>query len=239
MLRLILDVILIVILALCVWHGFRRGLIGSIAGILVVIIALFGGNLLSSAYAGEVIPALEPFVDGFISSQQTRDEILDKMGYDEFGRSLEDILNEDPSLRYDYAYACMDKMGFSKERCKELSAKAVQLDDGGNISTTDAVVDVLCDTITHVGGLVLAFLMILIALVAVGNLTNISFRLPNLVNFDEISGAVLGFIKGFMYCALLCWALGFLGALIGKTTLDKSTLGSFFSQMSFITKGLL
>lgn len=239
MLRLILDVILIVILALCVWHGFRRGLIGSIAGLLVVIIALFGGNLLSTAYAGEVIPALEPFVDGYISSQQTRDTILEKMGYDNYGRSLEDILDADPSLRYDYANTCMDMMGFSKERCKELSAKAVSLADSEDKNMTDAVVEVLCDTITHVGGLVLAFLMILIALVAVGNLTNISFRLPNLVNFDEISGAVLGFIKGFVYCALLCWALGFLGALIGKTTVDKSTLGSFFSQMTFITKGLL
>lgn len=239
MLRLILDVFLIIILALCVWKGFRRGLIGSIAGILVVIIALFGGNLLSTAYAGEVIPALEPFVDGFISSQQTRDTIIEKMDCDEYGLSLEDILQDDPSLRYEYAYSCMDMMGFSKAHCKELSTKSVKLADSESLNMTDAVVDVLCDTITHVGGLVLAFLMILIALVAVGNLTNISFRLPNLVNFDEISGAVLGFIKGFVYCALLCWVLGFLGSLIGKTTLDKSTLGSFFSQMTFITKGLL
>ena len=56
--RLIIDIVLLVIVALCTWSGYKKGLIGGIAGILAVIIALFGGSLLSSAYAHEVIPAL-------------------------------------------------------------------------------------------------------------------------------------------------------------------------------------
>ncbi|MCR4935180.1 MAG: CvpA family protein, partial [Oscillospiraceae bacterium] len=71
MIRLIIDIILLVIVGLCTWGGYRRGLIGGVAGILAIVIALFGGSLLSSAYSHEVVPALQPFVDGFISSQKT------------------------------------------------------------------------------------------------------------------------------------------------------------------------
>ena len=62
--KLILDIVLLIIVALCTWGGYKRGLLGGIAGIVIIVVALFGGSLVSSAYAHEVVPALEPFVDG-------------------------------------------------------------------------------------------------------------------------------------------------------------------------------
>ena len=105
--KLVIDIVLLVIIALCTWGGFKRGLIGGIAGLIAIVIALFGGSLLSSAYSGEVIPALKPFVNGYIDTPQTRDDILAKLGYADSDKSLNDILAEDPSLRYDYAYNCV------------------------------------------------------------------------------------------------------------------------------------
>ena len=127
MIRLILDIVLLVIVALCTWTGYRKGLIGGIAGILAVIIALFGGSLLSTAYSREVVPVLEPFVDGYIDSAATRDSILDTMGYASSDLSLDDILAEDPSLRYDYAYECMSEVGLYADRADEMASRAVAL----------------------------------------------------------------------------------------------------------------
>ena len=39
--------------------------------------------------------------------------------------------------------------------------------------------------------------------------------------------------------ALLCWALSFLGLVIGKDTLASTTLARFFLQIRFLTSGLL
>ena len=119
--KLIIDIVLLVIIALCTWTGYKRGLVGGVAGILAIIIALFGGSLLSSAYAGEFIPALEPFVSGYIDSQQTREDVLEILGYGDSDRSLNDILTEDPSLRYDYAYECFTAMGLYEKRAEELA----------------------------------------------------------------------------------------------------------------------
>ena len=54
--KIIIDILLLVIIALCTWNGYKRGLVGGVAGILAIIIALFGASLLSSAYAHEVVP---------------------------------------------------------------------------------------------------------------------------------------------------------------------------------------
>ena len=239
MIRLILDIVLLVIVALCTWTGYRKGLIAGIAGILAVIIALFGGSLLSSAYSREVVPVLEPFVDGYIDSQNTRDEILEKLNYGYSDLSLEDILARDSSLRYNYAEECMKTVGIYQDRAEEMARTAVDYADRNGVSMTDAVVTVLCNTASFVGGLTVAFLMILILLVAIGNIGNLSFRLPNLELLDEIGGAVLGFVKGFLYCVLLCWLLSFLGLIIGKDTLESTTLAQFFLQIKFLTSGLL
>ena len=76
MIKLILNITLMVILALCIWGGFKRGLIGGIAGFLAVLIALVAANALTTRYGKEVVPALSPFVGGFIDSETNTDEIL-------------------------------------------------------------------------------------------------------------------------------------------------------------------
>ena len=238
--RIILDLILLLIVALCIWNGYKSGLIGGIAGILAIIIALLAGSTLSSNYAYEAIPVLEPFVDGYIDSQKTRDAVLAEMGYGSTDLSLEDVLETDSSLRYDYAFLCMQEVGFHEQRAEELAERAVHYSDQNETGMTDAVVQILCDAITYVMGLTLCFLLILILLVAVSSIGNLVFRLPDSLQLlDELGGALMGFVKGFIYCVLLCWLLSFLGLILGKETLDNTLLARFFLTFRFLTNGLL
>lgn len=236
--KTVINIILIAIVALCTWHGFRKGLVGGIAGILAIVLALFGANLLSTAYSHEVTPVLHPFVDGFIDSQNTRSEILERMGYGSSDLSLEDILAQDSSLKVDYAYECMRQVGFYEKHAETLADKAVQYANENGVNMTEAVIDTLGDTITYVGGLVLFFLIILILLIAIANIGNLSFRLPMHETADAIGGAVAGCLKGCLYCVLLCWLLGFLGLII-KDSLNDAALARFFLSFGFVTGGLL
>ena len=142
------------------------------------------------------------------------------------------------SLRYDYAYECLADLGLHEKRAEELAGRAVALAEETGSNMTDAVVSVVCDTITHVGAMVIGFLLILIMLVALASIGNLSFRLPNLESVDEIGGAILGFAKGFLYCVLLCWLLSYLGVLIGKETMSHTTLGRFFLIFDSLTSNL-
>lgn len=237
--KAVIDILLLIIIALCTWSGYKRGLVGGVASLLAIVIALLGGSIVSAAYSHEVVPAFEPFVDGFVDSGTVREQVLENMGYGESDLSLEDILAGDSSLRYDYAYETLRYVGMYSQRAEELAAEAVALSNESGMNMTDSVVSVLCDTITYVGAMSIGFLLLLILMVAVANMFNLSFRLPNMENVDEIGGAVLGFAEGFVYCVLLCWVLSFLGLIIGRETMNGTTLGRFFLLFDFITAGLM
>ena len=237
--NLVLDVVLLIIVALCTWSGFKHGLLGGVAGVLTIVIALFGGSLVSSAYAHEVVPALEPFVDGYIDSQRNRDAVLEKLGFGDSDLSVEDILNQNPSLRYNFAYECYSSVGLYHDRAEELAERAVRYSDENVTDMTEAVVAVLCDTATYITGLALGFLLILIFITTLANIGNLSFRLPNLEVLDEVGGAVLGFVKGLMYCVLLSWLLSFFGIIIGQNTISQTILAKFFLNFRLLTGGLL
>ena len=237
--KAVIDILLIIIIAICTWNGYKRGLVGGVAGILAIIISLLGASIVSAAYSHEVVPALEPFVSGYLDSHRNRDAILERMGYGSSDLSLEDILQQDTSLRYDYAYESLSDLGLYSKRAEDLAADAVNIEAETGCTMTQAIVSVLCDTITSVGTMLVAFLLILILLVAVASIGNLSFRLPNLESVDEIGGAILGFGKGFLYCILLSWLLSFLGILIGKETMAHTTLGRFFLIFDSLTGSLL
>ena len=166
--------------------------------------------------------------------------VLEKMGYGSTDLSLEDVLESDSSLRYDYAFLCMEEVGFHEKRAEELAVRAVRYSDQNDTSMTDAVIAILCDTTTYVAGLTICFLLILILLIAISNIGNLVFRLPDSLQLlDELGGALIGFVKGFLYCILLCWLLSFLGLVIGKETMENTLLGRFFLTFRFLTNGLL
>ncbi len=237
--KLFINIILLLIMAICIWRGCKKGFVSGIVGILAVIIALYGGSLLSSKYAGQVIPVLEPFVDGYVDSQKTRSAALEKMGYGDSELSLEDVLAQDSSLRYDYAFECAKSLGFNDKLAERIAEKSVNYADKTGENMTESVISILCDTISYVGGLLLAFLLILILLVAITNIGNLSFKFPKMPMLDYVGGGVMGLIKGFLYCSLFCWILGFFGIIIGADTLDSAALAKFFMTFDFITGSLI
>ena len=237
--KIVIDFVLIFIVAACTWNGFKRGLIGGIAGILAIVISLYGGALLSSAFSPEIIPAAEPFVEGFLDSADAKDFILSELGYEDTEKSVTDILAEDPSLKYDYDYNCVIYVGLSKASARTLASRAVELSDSSGADLQSAVSDTLCDSLSYVFGTVIAFLLLLMLIVAIANLFNLSLRIPNMEAIDEIGGSVTGFLKGAVYCILLCWALSFLGLILGRDTLESTLLGRFFLSIKFLTKNII
>ncbi len=79
---------------------------------------------------------------------------MDRMGYGSSELSLEDVLEADSSLRYDYAVLCMEEAGFHENRAEELAERSVRYSDQNSVSMTEAVVSILCDTIAYVLSLI-------------------------------------------------------------------------------------
>ena len=238
--KAIIDLALLGILIICVWSGYKKGLIMGLGGILCIIISLYGANLLSNAFALDVVPALRPFAGGFMESVASQEDggVLDRMGWEDSDYSLDDLLEQYPERKAEFAEACYESIGIYSNSAGVMAQEAVTYSQETDSDMVTAVVEVLCRRVSYVGCFILAFLLIIIVLTVIGNLPNLSFRLPHLDLVNDISGAILGLVTGLMFCAAAVWALKFVGILIGSDTLESTILGGWLLRKDFLFRYL-
>ena len=82
--NIIIDLLLIGILALCVWNGYRKGLILGISGILALVVAFYGANLIAETYSSEFTSMGEHFIAVFVDIKV--DDTAEVLGTQKRGR---------------------------------------------------------------------------------------------------------------------------------------------------------
>lgn len=227
-----IDLILILILLICVWSGYKKGLIMGIGGILVIVVSIYGANLLSNTYSYEVIDALRPFASGYME-KNINEEVRPSLGMEE-ERSVSDYLKENPDKTEEFGILSYESIGIYEGAAKVMAKEAGDYASEQNVGYVDAAIEILCIRISYVVGFILVFLLILIVLTVIGNLPNLSYKIPNLDALNDIGGAVCGAITGFAFCCLLVWALKFTGILLSQEILDDTHLASWLMRWDMI-----
>lgn len=240
--RWAIDLLLLAILALCTWNGYKKGLIMGIGGLVCIAVSLYGACLLSGTFSYEVVSAIKPFANGYIEHVISND-VSKELGlvYGEEipltdRQSISDAINTDPEVAHDFAVLTYENLGIYESAAQQMAEEAEEYADANKVTLKDAVVDVVCDRAVYVAGVILCFFIILIFLTFIGNIPNLAFRLPNMEEVDEIGGSILGVMKGVLFCMLLAWALKFLGIIIGTDTMSETILGKLFIKIGFISK---
>ena len=225
--RAIIDLVLLGILVICVWNGYKKGIIMGVGGILCIIVAVYGANLLANTFSYDVVPALKPFANGYtegiIGGKDSA--VMKHMGWDGKDQSVEDLLAANPARREEFCRECYLVLGIDESAANVMANRAVTYATETASPVRTAVGQVLCETVSYVACFILAFLLIIIILTVIGNLPNLSYKLPRLDLVNDIAGAVLGLVTGLMFCVLLVWALKFMGMILGSDTLASTKLG--------------
>ena len=178
--KTIIDLIIVGILILCAWSGYKKGLIMGIGGILCLAISIYGANLLANTFSYDVVPALQPFAGGYTESIISGDdsEVMKRMGWEDYNYSVEDLLKQYPDRKKEFCTVCFETFGIDETSSGILAERTVKYAAESSESTRNAVVHILCETVSYVGCFILAFLIIVIILTVIGNLPNLSYRIP-------------------------------------------------------------
>ena len=236
----IINIMLIAILVICGWQGYKKGIIMGIIEVLVIILSLYGAQLLSDTYSYEVIPVLKPFASGYLENQVEENAFL-AMGYepDDEGNfnvtySLTDMLIEQPELREQVAFETFRSLGLYDSMAQTLAGRTMTYLEENEASLTSSVTTITCQAITWYGGFVLAFVILFAILTVIVNLPNLSFKIPYVGIVNDIGGIGIGIFVGLMFCSLVVWVFQFAGLLLSEETLRATGLAAWLMDQNLL-----
>ena len=236
MLPTIINILLIVVLAVCAWQGFKKGIIMGIIGVLVIIMSLYGAQLLSDTFSYEVIPVMKPFVSGFMEPriEETTYKVLgyeaDENGDYHVNMSLADLLDSQPNSRTEICRWVYRDLGLYDNIAEDMAQKTVTYSEQNSASISSSIETILCQSITWYGGFLIAFILLFAVLTVIVNLPNLSFRIPYLGLLNDLGGLAIGLFTGILFCAIIAWALQFTGIILPEDSLSHGIVGYFLDK---------
>lgn len=216
----VIDIVLLGIVALCCWRGFRTGIINGICGILAVIIAIYGANLVAKAYSDDFTSMLEPFIMGIVET--TADEITGVSADDDSELTEEqvDILLEaiqDDTGEFDVrgvSISVLTRLGLTESAAAVIADQAALEYDTVGMDLINYLGQQLCAKFAFVAVFAVAFILISIVFMVLGNIFDLSFGIPGHENLNHITGAALGAIKGILILLVIACFFRYLGLLV-------------------------
>ena len=146
--RWAIDLILLAVLALCVWNGYKKGLIMGVGGVACILVSLYGACLLSSTFSYEVVSAVRPFAGGYIDRVIAND-VSEEMGfiYDdevppEERYSINDIVDQDNDAAREFAVTTFRCMGIYDTAAEQMGEESLSWSSENKVTLKEAVAEV-------------------------------------------------------------------------------------------------
>lgn len=237
----IINIALVAILVICGWQGYKKGIIMGIVQVLVIVLSLYGAQVLSDTYSYEVIPVLRPFISGYMENQLDTNTYL-AFGYVEdenTGRfdapySTTDLLANNPDMRQTVALRTYQSLGLYDDMAQTLTDRTMAYAQENNASLTSSVVTIACQSITWYAGFLLAFILLFSILTVIINLPNLSFKIPYIGIVNDLGGLAIGLFVGAIFCSVIVWVFQFAGLVLPEDSIRATGLAGFFLDKNLL-----
>jgi len=196
----IIDVFAVALLLGFTICGVKRGLLQSLAGLIIVVTALIGASMVASACAEPAAEFVAPLIEDRLS-ERVEQAIAAQAETPERGESE--------------LSALLEKLGISDAMQKEVADRVGMALSDTISSAADAAIPVIIESLVqsflYALILILAFILLLILLRLVMRAVNLVMRLPGLNVINALGGGILGLAEGVLLLFLAIWAAGQFG----------------------------
>lgn len=224
---IIIDAVLALIVLFLVFKGYRRGLIVEMIGVVAIIAAIVGANILAGTYASEFADVMKPFagglVDKAVSGTVSEDENHDGV-----------LSPDEMSDVYTVTYNALRKVGVSEPSARLIAEKLNEQTGTAAGHISERITDYLCEKLTFLLIFAIVFILIVIIFVAIGNVINLAFKLPGLETLNHVAGAVFGFAKGAIIVLFIACLFRYLGLLVPEEITDKTILLKWLTNSNIL-----
>lgn len=224
----LIDLLLIAALAFCVWQGYRKGLILTVAGVLIIFISAFLAGKTADAYARPVSEKLYPIMSWLA------DDAIDEATRGK-GR-----INEMTEIKEIAAVAekVFENIGVAGVEIEKMVDRVLlELTE-----TQQSVQETIAMTVLYVVAYALlclfSFILFMVGLTLLIHFLAAVFKLPVLNLIDKIGGSAAGALYGLLILCAVGWAVRYLGIIAGPELVEKTTILKLFVNHNMLA-GLL
>lgn len=225
----IFDLIVVIVLALAVIQGYRKGFVLTLCGFLAVFVAFLGATILSDALAGPVSQAIRPAIEQSVS--QSLQQSLEEQGValPEASAPEEGTDQEQAELWENFSLDEVLGLLQDSELVQRFSQAIHEAVSEGVLEVTStaaaAVADYIAREIARMVLFAICFILVLAGWFLLSRALDLAFKLPVLSTLNQWSGAAIGLIKGGALLFIVCWLFR---GLIPQEAVDQSVLLRFF-----------
>lgn len=209
----IIDIVIVAIIALCLFLGYRRGLTGSLLKILSFVLAIVIAFILFKPVSNLVInhtnwdDSLKTSIEQFITEKTSTPEEKSSL----------------PQVIVDYID---ETMAQSVNEAKEVAIE----------NTAQSVTNL----IVNAGVWIAVFIIARILLIFIRFITALIAKLPVIKQFDKLGGILYGILEAFVILYVLLAIISFIAPMINNAefidALNKSFIGSMLYNNNILLK---
>lgn len=199
---IIADLIVIAILCMCIYVGYKRGLAGSLIRILSFIIAVCVAFVLFKPVSNIVI-------DNTNYDENIQSSLVQV--FEEKENNKDEEKNDSPILQY---------INQEVEKATEEKKKEVINETSKNISIK--IINILV--------FILLFILARIVLIFVKTLTNLITKLPLIKQCDKIGGVIYGIAQGLLIIFIALALITFISTIINKYEIMEIINNSYIAS---------
>lgn len=219
---LIIDIVLVLIIAVCAYRGFRSGLITSIIGVLAVVVALYGANLIATTYSSEFTGIAEPFVSGLIDTAQQKILNYDPASSKETPKAP--LTGTDLTNVEKVTNSVLVELGIGDDIAADIAENVAKQEEIVSAKMSETIAKFLSEKLCFIAAFIIGFALIMIICTAIGNVLDVVFGLPGLENLNHILGGVLGAVKGVAIVLVIALMCRYLGFIVGEDIMEETFL---------------
>lgn len=218
----IMDAIVVIILMVAVCYGAKRGLLESLAGLLIVFMAVAGAGIAAGTFAGPVTEAVTPLIEERVA-EKVREAVEEQAG------SVEWDLFETDDADTGLMDEALNLLGLDEEVRKSLAERAESTVKDTGTTLAVALVKSLVHTVIHGILFVLAFALLLLLLKVLTGAMGLVLQLPGLRLLNTLGGAFFGLVEGALLLFLAVWVSRRLGVSFETPPLSEAHILEVFT----------
>lgn len=212
----IIDAIAILVLALFAALGAWKGLLRTLAGLLVVVLSLAGAGIIASALSAPAAELIAPVIEKRIESRL--DEAIQEQRPGSMPGAGEELLSLTELL---------DLLGVDRVRREALTGRAQETVRETGASLAAAVVESLAQSMLYGVLYMISFAALSVGLHLLARMLDAVLKLPGLHGLNAWGGGLIGLAEGALLLFLAVWVLRLVGVSFDGE--DGSLIFRFFT----------